>query len=142
MKYYKNKKEGFSLLELILAIAIFSIGSVALATLLIDANLSTRLGGERTEALFYAKEGVEAVRSIRDNSWSDLTDGTYGLSNIDGAWALAADPDLIDNKYTRSVEINETATSTKSINISVVWNVNPGRTASTSLLTILTDWKQ
>jgi prepilin-type N-terminal cleavage/methylation domain-containing protein len=137
-----NKMKGFSLLELILAIAIFSIGSVALATLLIDANLSTRLSGERTEALFYAKEGVEAVRSIRDSSWSDLTDGTYGLSNIDGAWALAADPDLIDNKYTRSVEINETATSTKSINVSVVWNVNPGRTASTSLLTILTDWKQ
>lgn len=140
----KNNKKGFSLLELILAIAIFSLGSIAMATLLIDSNISTKIGSERTSALFYAREGAEAVRLIRDNSgWSSLIDGTYGVSNAGGDWSLAGDSDLIDDKYTRTIGIYDHPTYTlmKNIIVTVSWNVTSGRTATTTLNTMLGNWK-
>jgi prepilin-type N-terminal cleavage/methylation domain-containing protein len=141
MLYLKNKKEGFSLLELILAIAIFSLGSVAMSTLLIDSNITTRLGTERTEALFYAKEGIEAVRSIRDNSWAGLEIGTHGLDNSGVAWAFSGALEEINGKYTRTVEVSSVSTSTKNVSVNISWNITSGRTASTTLETVLTNWR-
>lgn len=136
----KNNK-GFSLIELVLAIAVFSLSSVAMVTMLVDSSISTRLSAERTEALFYAKEGVGAVRSIRDNSWGNLVDGSHGLDSSSGAWVLVADtPDLINNKYTRTVTISTISTSTKNIAINVAWELTTARIASTTLNTILTNW--
>ncbi len=135
-------KRGFSLLELVLAIAIFSLGSVALATMLIDANLSTRLATDRTEALFYAKEGISAVRSLRDNSWASLTNGEHGLDNSSAPPFFSGSSDEIDSKYTRVVTVSEISSSTKNIAINISWDLTPARIASTTLETVLTDWKQ
>ncbi len=136
-----NKTKGFSLLELILAIAIFSIGSFAIATMLIDANLGTKLSTERTEALLFAKEGIEATRSIRDNNWASLTNGVHGLSDSGGTWIFWSSSDLIDNKYTRAVTITEISTSTKNISVNVAWPLTPSRAASVTLETLFSNWR-
>lgn len=133
-------KCGFSLLELILVIAIFSLSSFALASMLIDANLSTKLSTEQTEALFYAKEGIEAVRAIRDNDWASLTDGDHGLE-INSTWVFHDNFDLIDNKYTRTVSIITVDDSTKNISVNVVWALTSSRMSNITLNTILTNWK-
>ena len=140
-----NKKLGFSLLELILAIAVFSIGSFALATLLIDSNISTKLSTERINALLYAKEGIGAVQSIRNSGWAALTDGNHGLSHANSSWSFVSSSDLIDNKYTRVISIANTpganpATSSKTVTSNVSWNLTPVRIASTTITTILTNW--
>jgi prepilin-type N-terminal cleavage/methylation domain-containing protein len=142
-------KSGFSLLELVLAVAIFSFSSFALATMIIDSNISTRLSADRTDALLYAKEGVEAVRSIRDNdwtSWASTTEGNHGLSintvGSSSAWVFSGTSDLIDNKYTRTVNIatdSEVPTS-KDVAVNIAWDLTPGRIASTTLLTIFSNW--
>ncbi len=137
------KNLGFSLLELILAIAVFSLGSYAVATLLIDSNTSTRSGLERTEALSHAKEGIEAVRYIRDQDWDNLTNGSHGLDSSSGEWVFVIDtPDLIADKYTRTVSVSDRpdATSTKDISVTVSWSLTPSRISSVSLNTILTNW--
>lgn len=136
-----NLKKGFSLLELVLAIAIFSLGAVSLATLLIDSNISTKLSIERTEALLYAKEGVGAVRTIRDADWDSVIEGEYGLEYTDGSWAFSEEPDLIDSKYTRTVTIEDSATSTKNVSVNVSWEPNSSRVSSTTIDTIITDWQ-
>jgi prepilin-type N-terminal cleavage/methylation domain-containing protein len=139
----KNKKSGFSLFELVLAIAIFALSSYALATLLIDSNISAQVSLERTEALYHAKEGIEATRAIRDNSWADLVDGTYGLDSSGGTWAFSGSSDLIDDKYTRTVEIttDPVLTSTKDITVNVEWALTSRRVVNVSLSTILTNWR-
>ena len=140
MKFNK----GFSLLELILAVAIFSLGGVAMATLFIDSGISTKLSNERTEALFYAEEGVEAVLLIRDGSvWADLVDGEYGLDNSSGDWVFTAEPDLIESKYTRAVTLtaSTTATSTIDVSVNVSWELSSAHIASTTLNTIITNWQ-
>lgn len=139
----KNTQSGFSLLELILAIAIFSIGSYAMATMLIDSNISTRLTLDRTEALLYAKEGVLAVKSIRDSNWDLLSDGEYGLAGAsDDAWELSGTSDLINEKYTRVLNISdsETSSSIKDVLVTISWNLTTDREVSIALNTILTDW--
>lgn len=142
MFYILSKQKGFSLLELVLAIAIFSLGSIAMATLIIDSNLSTKMAIERTEAIFYAKEGLEAVRSVRDSDWADLDAGNYGLNfEAEGSWRLINDPDLINNKYTRTVSISDRSLDTKDVVSTITWDVTPSREASVSLTTILGNWR-
>ena len=138
---------GFSLLELVLAIAIFSISSFAMATMLIDSNISTRLSLDRTDALNYAKEGMEAVRSIRDNNWSiwsALADGNYGLliDQSSSTWKFNGTSDLIDNKYTRTVNIatDPVISSSKDVSVNVAWNLTPSRLASTTLSSVFSNW--
>jgi prepilin-type N-terminal cleavage/methylation domain-containing protein len=137
-------KRGFSLLELVLAVAVFSLSSFAIATLMIDSSISTKLSSERNEALSYAKEGIEATRSIRNNSWASLTPGTYGLVSDDSGWSFVESFDLIDDKYRRVIEIADIiqdSISARSVRVSVSWDLTPSRTASTTLNTILTNWK-
>jgi prepilin-type N-terminal cleavage/methylation domain-containing protein len=144
---FKQSNRGFSLLELILAIAVFSLSSVALATLLIDANISTKLSNEQTEALSYAKEGIEATRAIRDASSTAFfaLEGDYGLLETDGTWSFDGDSDFINDKYTRVINITNTeganpATSSKNIISTISWNLTSGRVSSASLTTVLTNW--
>ena len=139
----KNKKNGFSLMELILAVAIFSLSSVAMATLLVDSNISTRLSLERNEALFYAKEGVSAVMSIRNSvPWAEIIDGSYGVEyDIDG-WAFSVDPNRIEDKYTRTIDIldSEIASSTKDVTVTIEWNLTPEKISEVVLNTLITNW--
>ncbi len=140
-KRIRNKiNKGFSLLELILAVTIFSMSAYSLTALLIDSDISTRLNTEKIEALSYAKEGIVAVRSIRDNSWSDLGLGNHGLTN-DGSWSFSDTQDTIDDKYTRVVNVSDIATSTKNISVTVTWNLTESRPASVVLNTVLTNWR-
>jgi prepilin-type N-terminal cleavage/methylation domain-containing protein len=133
--------KGFSLLELVLAIAVFSLGSYAIATMLIDSNISTKLSIERTEALYYAKEGMEATRSIRDNTvWADFVANDYGLTDVSGSWAFGGSFDTIDSKYTRVVGVEDVSSTTKNISVTVSWPLTPARTASVVLNSLLTNW--
>ena len=138
----KNKKTGFSLLELILAIAIFSIGSFAMATMLIDSNLSTKLGYEKVEALFYTREGMEALRAIRDNGWADLTAGaSQGIDNGGAVPVLTEAPDVIDDKYTRTVSVEDTSSSLKTVSVTVSWDLTLAHNTSVTLTSVLTNWR-
>jgi prepilin-type N-terminal cleavage/methylation domain-containing protein len=148
MKNNKDKKRGFSLLELMLAVAVFALGATVMISLLIDSNLSTRLSTEKTNSLFFAKEGIDATRTIRDNGdWADLTAGNHGLDNSSGDWIFNGESDTIDsslevddNKYTRVVNIENVSTSTKNISVIITWNL-ANRPATTTIRTILTNWK-
>jgi len=142
MNILNKKNNGFSLLELILAIAIFSLSSIAMATLLIDSNISSRLSLEKTYALLYAKEGLEATRSIRDNNWLDLADGDHGLLNNGVTWVFSGSSDLIDDKYTRTITLTTVSTTTKNVLINIDWSLTPSRLANVNLETILTNWKE
>jgi len=147
-KEYKKNYRGFSLLELILAIAIFSLSSIAVGTLLIDSGISARLNTEKTEALFYAGEGIEVVRIIRNGdwaTWASLTDGDYALESNGSSWSLSSSSvDFLDNKFTRVISITSsstaTSTVTRMVTSNVSWDLTPNRTINISLPTIFTNW--
>ncbi|MCC7160334.1 prepilin-type N-terminal cleavage/methylation domain-containing protein [Candidatus Nomurabacteria bacterium] len=63
----KNKKEGFTLVETLIAIAIFSMSILALMSVLGSGIADTSYAKQKTIASYLAEEGIEAVRNFRDN---------------------------------------------------------------------------
>lgn len=64
-----KKNNGFTLLEMLLALSVISVGVMAAFTLS-TANLNTvKANGQRVLAANLAREGIEVVRNIRDSNW-------------------------------------------------------------------------
>ncbi len=138
MKFDYNKK-SFSLLEVILAVSVFSIVVTSLISAFIYGKESTMLALNRSKATLLAEEGLEAVRNIRDENFSNLIDGTYGLSVVSNQWILSANSDTTEI-FTRQIVISTTGSDTKQIIANVNWQQNLQRNGVVSLTTYLTNW--
>ncbi len=86
------KNLGFSLVELLVALGAFAI--LASGVIYVVTNSYTNFYGRGDKQVLaeFAQEAVEAVRSIRENSWQYLEDNTgtnLGLTQVDGVWSFA-----------------------------------------------------
>lgn len=132
-------EKGQSLIELLLAIAIFVIAVSALAFLILDGYVSGRLAEEITIANFLAEEGMEATRSIRDNNWNDLTTGSHGLAISGNNWVFQGISETID-KFTRLITVENVNLDRKKVTSQVTWQFAEGRPQEVKLVTYLTNW--
>jgi type II secretory pathway pseudopilin PulG len=75
MKQKINKKtDGFSLLEVIIAIFVITIGIIGVANLISYSISSVAVAKSQIIATELAQEGLEIVRNIRDSNWlADIT---------------------------------------------------------------------
>jgi len=132
-------QQGFNLVEIILAGAVF----VLLATALVGAYLygeeATVLAGNRVRAVMLAEEGLEAARNIRDSAFANLIDGTHGLIIADNQWSLSGSSDESDI-FTRQIVISTIDAKRKNVTANVTWQQNPQRTGLVSLVTRLSNW--
>lgn len=138
-----KKESGQSLIELLIAMFIF-VATVTVATfLMLDVFLSDRMGREKTVATFLAKEGMEAVRSIRDNNWDDLIGGNYGLVLLSNKWVFQGSEEDINNHLkngVRKITIEDVGEDRKKITSRITWEINEGRNQEVKLVTYLTNW--
>ncbi|MFH1956384.1 MAG: hypothetical protein ABIJ28_01940 [Patescibacteria group bacterium] len=137
LKYNK----GQSLVEVLVAIAIFIGGISLIGFLVIDAGIASRQASERTRALSLAKEGLEAARSIRDNNFANLVNGSHGLVLSGNQWTFSGISDPQD-QFNRSVTITEIDSNTKKIVSNVNWQFSSNRPSEVELATYLTNWQQ
>lgn len=137
----REHKKGSSLVEVILAVATFSLIAAALIGAIIYGQQSTAVAGARERASKIAEEGIEAVRNIRDSGYSNLpVDGTYGLVISGGVWTLTGSSDTTDI-FLRTVTISTIDSKTRKLTVNVTWDQTEQRTNATlSLNTYLTDW--
>lgn len=148
--------KAFSIIEIIIAAAlfiIFSSGAVGIILFGLDMN---RLGGEQTIANQYASEGLEAIRSIKNQNFSNLVNtSATGISRSGGVWTLSGTNNTFD-KYTRTISISDSQRdvmgnivssggtidpSTKIVISTVSWNVSGSRNNSVVLTTYIANWK-
>lgn len=106
MKILKNKS-GFSLVEILLAICIFAIFTIGIAYLSLDTLDRDSRATQSNEALFYAQDGIEAVRNIRDKNYLFLTNGDHGLNFENNKWSFGLAPEIVDDFYERTVTISD-----------------------------------
>jgi prepilin-type N-terminal cleavage/methylation domain-containing protein len=132
-------QQGFSLVEILLAVAVFSLFVTAVVGGVVYGRESTTLAGQRQRAVRLADECQEAVRGIRDGGYSNLTNGTFGLSLNAGHWTLAGASDLTDI-FTRSVSIADGVLNQKTITCNVTWQQNLQRSGSVQTVSYLTNW--
>lgn len=63
----KNSKKGFTLIETLIAIAIFTMSILALMSVLGSGIADTNYAKQKMIASYLAEEGIESVRNVRDN---------------------------------------------------------------------------
>jgi len=156
MKNFFRDKKGQSLLEVIVAMAIFALIGAAMASLSIGGFVSMDVGGEQTEAESLAQGGLEAVRAIRDRAWNELSFNTTTVSTSSGQWVLGTEgaTEQIGN-YKRTISLEDvcrdvgnnivtcpgtyTDVQTKKITSQIDWPVR-NTTNTVKQVSYLTNW--
>lgn len=64
----KNKKNGFTLVETLIAISIFSVSIITMMSILGSGIANTNYAKNKMVASYLAQEGIEYVRNMRDNA--------------------------------------------------------------------------
>ena len=130
--------QGQSLVELLLTIGLSALLLPALLTGLISSREGKAQQNQRIQASSLLKENYEAVRSIRNRAWDNISiNGTYHPVISGTQWA-SAPGELTANGFTQSYtvsDVNRNATgvivpiptgtldpSTKKIDISINWD--------------------
>src|SRR3989344_1955157 len=149
-----TSERGFGMIELIIAMAIFMLVATGGVTAVLQAFNVNRLGKEEAFANLYAQEGIEGVLSIKNRDFSNLSEGTFGLSSSGGQWNFSGPFDTND-KYRREVTIAQgqrdgsgsivdsggtVDSDLFKITSNVTWNFSPTRINSVDLVTYLTQW--
>lgn len=122
---------------------IFTLTVSAIIFLIIDSYIIHRLSRELTLASFLAEEGMEAARSIRDNSWSNLILGEHGLAVSGNEWIFQGNEEDIShylNNGKRKIIITDIDSDRKKIISQISWKFNEIRTEEVEMITYLTNW--
>ena len=144
--YFPKKNEkGAGLVELLLAVGIFAIGILTFSHMFLFSHDSAIYNINENEALDLAREGIEAVRSIRNNNFNDLSPGDYELEiDVNNNWkleTLIGEPSEINDRYKRTIEISnyETDENRKVVTSTVTWDEGE---ESVTLTEHLTAWQE
>ncbi len=140
MKICASQK-GQSLVELLVAMGVFIVGTVSLGLLALDANVATRQGAERAQAVLFAEEGLSVVRSLRDADFDNLTVGVHGVAISAGKWIFSGASDAQD-QFTRTVTITDIDADTKKAVSTVSWQFSGARQGIVAFTEYFTDWNQ
>lgn len=142
------REAGFTLLELILAVAIFSGSAIATGYLIIEAMNTTDANSKKIQATYLAREGLEAARIIRDaGDFSSLPNGDHGVEFDSNSlvWDFVSAPDVTDEIYERTVTIedwdDDVNGNTKLITSRVVVP-SYTRDITVTLKTLLSNWPE
>ncbi len=130
-----NFQAGFSLLEVIVAIAILSVGILAVASMQGNASRNNVFADTRTQAATWATDRVEKLVDLK---WNDLNtppdlldsdgDGQAGLDNTgfdnDPTTTGDADHMVTEGNYTIywNVADDVPITDVKTVRVIVVWS--------------------
>ncbi|MBI2463621.1 prepilin-type N-terminal cleavage/methylation domain-containing protein [Candidatus Peregrinibacteria bacterium] len=153
-KTIKKKNHGFSLIEVLLAITLFTAFTAGVFALALDTLQRDSSDKLKNEALSYAEEGLEAARNIRDKNFLLLTNGDHGLQFLNDNWIFIAAPEIINDFYERTIFIEDVYRDsngniadngsydpeTKKIKSEIVWYEKGFIPKSVSLSSYFTDW--
>lgn len=142
----KKIKNGFSLVEILLAIAIFLLLFSGAAYLLLDNLQNSYDSQARIQAEFLAQEGLEAGKAIAFNNWAAFMPGEYGLALINNQWQLAAEPqtvNLLDKNGKRGLTIENVPNNAnlKKISSLVTWQSLTNQVKESLLTTYVSNWQ-
>lgn len=139
---YPNEK-GQSLVELIVAIGIFTAIATSMTYLVVDSFSTNRQGEELTRATALMNQGYEAAVSIRNQGWDSLTTGNHGIDDTGGTWVFSGSSnDDIDGKYDRVVNVTQIDENTKKVTTTLTWEYIAGQETQIQSVAYLTSWQE
>lgn len=153
-------QSGFSIIEVIISVAIIMIISVTAITSIVGSFSTNRLSDEETRASQYAQEGLEAVKSIKNQGWTTpflatTCSGGCGV-NMGASWSFAGTNNTSQG-MTRTITVSPVGRDgsgfivssggindpdTRKVTSTVTWNFTPTRSNSVSFSTYLTNFRK
>lgn len=135
-------RPGFLLLEIMLGIAVFGLFMTAAGLTILHGQEGTVMGGDRTRATYAAERALEAVRTIRDGSFSSLSAGAHGIAlGPTKKWVFSGTESVFSGGYITSLSVNALASDWVELVSSVKWKHGHTRSGSVIVRTELTDWR-
>jgi type IV pilus assembly protein PilV len=105
---FQEKSSGFTLIEILIALVIFSISVLAFAGLTVTATRTGSYGGRMTEAVTFAQDKFEELKT---NSWDNIVSGADQKTGPTGI------------NYTRNWKVLEKETrDLKTVSLTIDWN--------------------
>lgn len=156
MKTAIHKKSGFSLVELILSLAILAILTSSIIVVLAYVNKVTSVKGKKLDAVSYAQEGIEAVLSLKEEDFSSLDPGPtakyYHLQIASDLWSLVEYPDdnvPVENGMQRIVTVERVlfegdppVARILKVKIEVRWTQLGGSSESIVIEKLISNWSR
>ncbi len=143
--YTQLRKRGISVVEVAIGVSIAALAITFTAHAITRFASSGRESAERVQAALLAEEGVELMRYLRDDSWTNLesmTNGTaYYLTVSTTTISTSTTPSLIEGKYTRTITTSAVyrATAGKDI-VASTSGVAKSVDSHTKLVTVDVTW--
>lgn len=156
-------ERGFSILEIILAVALFMIFSTAAIVVVVGGFNANRQGIEYTIANQFAAEGIEAVRSIKNRGFacSINTSGSGVARDPLGYWIFSGTENTLSHNvgdnYVRVIKIEDVQrdgsgnivssggtldSDSKRVISEVRWNSSLPTPNSVKLISYISNWKK
>jgi len=104
---FKNKS-GFSMIEVLMAMAIFAIGFLGVSTLVIATTKNNTTSNIMTHASMLARERVEYLKALP-------------LTGLENACKDDIEPEVIGDIYKRDCDVKTLSSTMKSIDVRVRW---------------------
>lgn len=154
----KDNENAFSLVEAILAVSIFAFIVTALVGSYLYGLEGTADAGSRARAVMLAEEGIEAVRSIKQQAFNELVLSQSGIDDASNQWKFLGEgtSETIDI-FTRTItfanvcrDVADIITAcpgvytdlfTKEVIVEVSWEAAPAFTRSVVRRDFLTAWE-
>lgn len=114
-----NNNGAFSIIEVMVAIGIVSVGMMGVLSLMTLNILTQPVNKNNLIASMLAQEGLELVREVRDTNWLDpdatvgFADGIPATSTIDISGFKSSNPSVSGLNFVPGLDFNSTATDLK-----------------------------
>ena len=150
-------KGGQSIVELIIAIAVFSLIGAAMTVMVIGSFTALMQGGEHTEAKALAQEGIEAVRAIKDRAWNENVFSTSSVSINGSQWIFDGEGTTeIIGQFTRVISFDDVCRDSsnnitdcpgdyvdvhsKKATVTITWDIRAGVSNTVKRVSYITNW--
>lgn len=138
-----NEQKGFTILEVLVAISILTVGLLAVASMQVSAIRGNHLSSNVTAALALAEDKMEQLLGIdyNDASLQDIIPGNN--ANLDTTASGSVDHEELNidetgdpgGQYRRvwNISNNDPITNNKAITVIVTWNQNKHKVSVSSV---------
>lgn len=142
----RNSQLGQSIIEAVISIAVVSLIVIALVSAVTVSVRNATFSQNKTQATKYVNEGLEAVRSIREDDWTNLVNaqGVRGLkkdADPQVGWVFYSASDVPAAGFVREVTVTIVDADTITVEVKVSW-IYGSKNFSSSATTNFTKWKQ
>lgn len=139
LKKVRQLKKGLTILDAVLALAMFGIFFGFIVQLLFTGQESLRVAAKRQEAARILQEAVAAIESLTRDDLQAVVDGQYGITTSSGAYALVGGVEELPG-FSRSVTLSTIDDWVRVVTIGIEWIQNLQRSGALNFVWRIYDW--